>query len=207
MSDNLKLTITCPSCSKKQVIKVPCSTLDKDGNISTVSIEAACGHRFHVFIDAGGKIRGYQASDIVLISEIVQIDQEISSLLGKENTILGNKHSIKNHYNEHDFLQNLDLFFKNRNYTNMYSRQGNNAAFVIEGKKGKQVISTSVDQIKKKYSVRIKQLENAIIKLQVSTKTGSEEISEEEMASKRQKLVELKKKLQDAFKDLVQPTP
>lgn len=65
MSEEEKsLSVQCPVCSKKQDVLVPTRVVkDNIKGVSTIAINATCGHSFHIFVDKNFSIRGYQRSD------------------------------------------------------------------------------------------------------------------------------------------------
>ncbi|MHA2000269.1 MAG: hypothetical protein ACTSU9_19345 [Promethearchaeota archaeon] len=218
-----EISISCPTCSSSQVINVPGDAIAKDGGISTVAIEAACGHRFLIFIDNDLKVRGYQSADIVLISEIVKIEEEISSILDSEGIKLKQEGSLRNFFNERDFLEHVDIFFKALNYSDPYSRKVvSNAGEKVEaetvvkteaGTESRVTVikseskATPMELIKRTYGIRVKQLEDAILKLEISTIRDENILSESELKEKREKLMELKGKMQDYFEEFLRNAP
>ncbi|MBN2151672.1 MAG: hypothetical protein JW839_09515 [Candidatus Lokiarchaeota archaeon] len=58
------LNVQCPVCNAKQEVEVPTRVIRENiKGVSTIAINAQCGHGFHIFVDKNFAIRGYQRSD------------------------------------------------------------------------------------------------------------------------------------------------
>lgn len=65
-SGTVKISITCPVCGGLYDIHVPADILTSkkaSGGITAILVQAPCKHAFIMYIDANGKVRGYQKID------------------------------------------------------------------------------------------------------------------------------------------------
>ncbi len=73
MSDDERkaISVHCPSCNAEQLVEVP-TTLIRENikGVSTIAINAKCGHSFHIYVDRRFAIRGYQRSDFDVTSAV-----------------------------------------------------------------------------------------------------------------------------------------
>ncbi|MHA1683229.1 MAG: hypothetical protein ACTSUE_19985 [Promethearchaeota archaeon] len=59
-----EITVVCPVCSNKQSFNLPVDVIENNiKGVSTIAINAQCGHSFHIFVDKNFAVRGYQRSD------------------------------------------------------------------------------------------------------------------------------------------------
>ncbi|MHA1794149.1 MAG: hypothetical protein ACTSVI_16020 [Promethearchaeota archaeon] len=213
--NQIQIQIQCPSCKKSQWIKLSDDTFKNQEGIATVAINAACGHSFHVFIDSSFKIRGYHRADLVIISEMVKIDKEISLMLKDEGIEIDDEKPLKNFYNDSIFSPSIKNLMESFDNSNLYSEikilnikpqkiDGNGSTSSI--KELKSIVdedeTEKLKMLKRQYGVRIKKLEDAIIKLEIHMKKNQGKIPREELEFKSRKLKHLKKKLKDTFKEL-----
>ncbi|MBD3185578.1 hypothetical protein GF325_02020 [Candidatus Bathyarchaeota archaeon] len=65
MSGNTRnIDLICPVCNTKQSIQLPVDLIANNiKGVSTIAINAQCGHSFHIFVDKNFAVRGYQRSD------------------------------------------------------------------------------------------------------------------------------------------------
>ena len=69
------------------------------------------------------------------------------------------------------------------------------------------LFESTINLIKKTYGIRVKQLEEAIMQLNISTAKNKHMMSEVELKEKKEKLMELKGKLQDTFEEFLRSDP
>ncbi|MHA1889480.1 MAG: hypothetical protein ACTSYS_00685, partial [Promethearchaeota archaeon] len=65
MSKNTRdINVICPVCNQKHSFSVPIDIIQNNiKGVSTIAINAQCGHSFHIFVDKNFAVRGYQRSD------------------------------------------------------------------------------------------------------------------------------------------------
>jgi hypothetical protein len=126
--DLKKVRITCPTCSKKQFLNVAVDVQLPENGIATFSVNAACGHTFQVFIDKHLKVRGSQKADVVLSSELIEVDEQLSEFariegIGKAyQAANANKPSnIKNVFDDERVLAIVIQYFKSANISDTYA--------------------------------------------------------------------------------------
>ncbi|MEX2754757.1 MAG: hypothetical protein Q6365_005145, partial [Candidatus Sigynarchaeota archaeon] len=67
------LAVQCPVCNQKQDVEVPARIIRENiKGVSTIAINAQCGHSFHIFVDKNFAIRGYQRSDFDVTATAVE---------------------------------------------------------------------------------------------------------------------------------------
>jgi len=61
----IKVPTICPICKSKKSLEIPDSILNKNSNLTTISLPSGlmCNHHFQIFLDKNFKIRGYQKVD------------------------------------------------------------------------------------------------------------------------------------------------
>nr|MDO8118548.1 hypothetical protein [Candidatus Sigynarchaeota archaeon] len=70
------LSVQCPVCNQKQDVDVPTRIIRENiKGVSTIAINAQCGHGFHIFVDKNFAIRGYQRSDFDVTALAVETTQ------------------------------------------------------------------------------------------------------------------------------------
>jgi len=85
LHESKSLSISCPICRSKKIIKIPTSIVDKSKQLTTISIPKGkiCNHHFQVFIDKNFIIRGFQKVDyelkeMQLAKQKLQSDRELT---------------------------------------------------------------------------------------------------------------------------------
>ncbi len=74
--DRKALNVQCPVCNQKQDVEVPTRIIRENiKGVSTIAINAQCGHSFHIFVDKNFAIRGYQRSDFDVTATAVETTQ------------------------------------------------------------------------------------------------------------------------------------
>nr|MDO8119393.1 hypothetical protein [Candidatus Sigynarchaeota archaeon] len=64
LTEKKTLNVQCPVCGGKQDVDVPAKVIKENvKGVSTIAVNAACGHSYHIFVDKNFSIRGYQRSD------------------------------------------------------------------------------------------------------------------------------------------------
>ena len=94
--DSVKIFFICPVCKSKKELIFPRSIVDKQKNLTTISIprNIVCEHPFQAFLDRNFKIRGYQKVDFEFGDKQ---NQTFLSTIDSKGTI----------ESEHDFFKNL----------------------------------------------------------------------------------------------------
>lgn len=131
MTEEIKVRVVCPKCSKSDYIKIDKGTLKKSGKgLTTILIpdETICDHSFQIFVDKNGAVRGYETPDFEL--KFTPGEDEKEEELGERNIlqVVWTTFSDELFYkcirtvvsggiiiciSEHDFLkENLGTFFK-----------------------------------------------------------------------------------------------
>ena len=66
-----KIQIICPICKTRDLVGIPRSQLNKNSQLTTISIQKGliCPHHFQFFMDNQFQIRGYQKVDLELNQE------------------------------------------------------------------------------------------------------------------------------------------
>ncbi len=79
--DNRKtLNVQCPVCNLKQDVEVPARIIKENlKGVSTIAINAQCGHGFHIFVDKRFAIRGYQRSDFDVTATDVDTTETVQN--------------------------------------------------------------------------------------------------------------------------------
>ncbi|HME53603.1 MAG TPA: hypothetical protein VKM55_15360 [Candidatus Lokiarchaeia archaeon] len=112
--DSKELNLKCPCCGKPQTVLVPVSVASKQTGISTIQVNAACGHRFDIYIDVNFQIRGFHRPDFTIISQLANVDKKLSSLLTNqqftENEDGKNINDYKNYFDGDGFLDSFTGF-------------------------------------------------------------------------------------------------
>ncbi|NMC05300.1 MAG: hypothetical protein GYA24_08820 [Candidatus Lokiarchaeota archaeon] len=74
------LNVQCPVCNAKQDVEVPTRIIKENiKGVSTIAINAQCGHSFHIFVDKNFAIRGYQRSDFDVTATAVEPTETIQN--------------------------------------------------------------------------------------------------------------------------------
>nr|MDO8113427.1 hypothetical protein [Candidatus Sigynarchaeota archaeon] len=74
--DKRAINVQCPVCNVKQEVGVPTRIIKENvKGVSTIAINAQCGHSFHIFVDKNFAIRGYQRSDFDVTTTAVDTTQ------------------------------------------------------------------------------------------------------------------------------------
>src|SRR5512137_1324835 len=78
--DRKALNVQCPVCNLKQDVEVPTRIIRENiKGVSTIAINAQCGHSFHIFVDKNFAIRGYQRSDFDVTATAVEPEQAVQN--------------------------------------------------------------------------------------------------------------------------------
>jgi len=66
-----KIQVICPICKTKDIVGIPRSRLNRNAQLTTISIQKGliCPHHFQFFMDNQFQIRGYQKVDLELNQE------------------------------------------------------------------------------------------------------------------------------------------
>jgi hypothetical protein len=125
-SQEVKIKITCPACSKKQTITVKREIIAKKG-LTTIAVDAACGHRFQVHLDKDLDVRGYKLANAVARTEIAEVDDQINKFVKDEGlkapTVKPRQSeakSLRNQFDTESTLQNVITFYKGANIEQEY---------------------------------------------------------------------------------------
>lgn len=109
-----EINLKCPCCGKSQVVLVPVSVANKQTGISTIQVNAACGHQFDIYIDIQFQIRGFHRPDFTIISQLANLDKKLSSLLNERssttNDDIKNINNYKNYFDGDGFLESFTGF-------------------------------------------------------------------------------------------------
>jgi len=87
------VSISCPICQAKKIIKIPISIIDQSKQLTTISIPRGkvCKHHFQTFVDKNFRIRGFQKVDY----EVKKQDPK-----NEKSETLGKTMSLKEIYEE-----------------------------------------------------------------------------------------------------------
>jgi hypothetical protein len=65
------LSVVCPVCGAKQEFEIPVKLIVENiKGVSTIAVNAQCGHGYHIFVDRNFSIRGYQRSDFDIAATV-----------------------------------------------------------------------------------------------------------------------------------------
>ncbi|MBD3195854.1 MAG: hypothetical protein GF317_12405 [Candidatus Lokiarchaeota archaeon] len=134
-SENIKIHVHCPVCSKTGFIHVPKDPIDKNKKgLSTITIEQSiCDHRFLVYIDKNYSVRASEKIDFVPVPAItfdighhesISFSESDSDLLGLNLYPLTLSYVLKCLFNKRDIMILLnkekkfldDLYLRFLNY-------------------------------------------------------------------------------------------
>ncbi len=86
-----KIEVTCPFCNTSKILDIPTALfLQKQSRIINiqVSLGAVCSdHRFVIFLDTNGTVRGYERIDVNIVEPQMDIEREGVRLLTLNNWI------------------------------------------------------------------------------------------------------------------------
>jgi hypothetical protein len=208
--DTKEISLKCPCCGKSQIVLVPMSVASKQTGVSTIQVNAACGHQFDIYIDVKFQIRGFHRPDFTIISQLASVDKKLSSLLGKRSSSSENGSNIigdfKNYFDGDGFLDSFSGF-NTVSKIDVYSKtkllgivqvvgDPNSKVIVspapktVSGKMDTKASKIQLEEIKRQYEFRM-------VKIRELMKDQSA-ITDDEKA----KILEIKKDL-DAFQKQV----
>jgi len=119
-----RVKVECPACGKEQFVKLRSEGLAMKNGIMSLVIRAACDHEFHLYLDKSYQVRGYEKVDMIVASEMMQVDDAISSFM-KDEGMKESKGSMKdskvrNEFERERFLETFIKFFRGVDASDVY---------------------------------------------------------------------------------------
>ena len=205
-----EINLRCPCCGRLQIVLVPTSMANNNTGISTIQVNAACGHQFDIYMDVQFQIRGFHRPDFTLISQLADVDKKISSLMKERTTTTEfntcDLNTYKNYFDGDGFLDNFSGF-NTVSKIDVYSRTyllgilqvpGNPDSKVVVSETPKLVRGKVMTKENKAYLEEIKQQYEARMQKIRELMRDQATMTDEEKA----KILEIKKDL-DAFQKQV----
>jgi hypothetical protein len=129
-----RVKIECPTCKKEQFLKLKADGMVTNQGIMSLVIRAACDHEFHLYLDKGYKVRGYEKIDMIVASEMMHVDDAISSFMKEEGMHESSSDikqgKLRNEFDRERFLETFIKFYRAVDVSDVYY-----SALLLKGSK------------------------------------------------------------------------